>query len=123
MNRAGALNNGKNKSVSSISKNNLNSVSIVNLPKFQIIKSGADVNSFLSLVKNSHESKLFVDKTLLIKDIIDHSNSLVLITRPRRWGKSINLSMLYSFFVNRDQLRLIQPKNEIIEEYDEIFQD
>jgi hypothetical protein len=40
----------------------------------------------------------FVDKSLLIKEIIDSSDRAILITRPRRWGKSLNLSMLESFF-------------------------
>lgn len=41
----------------------------------------------------------FVDKTLLIKDIIDDSNTEVaVITRPRRFGKTLNLSMLHYFF-------------------------
>jgi hypothetical protein len=43
-------------------------------------------------------NRLFVDKTLFIKDFLDHSNDVVLITRPRRWGKSSALSMLQHFF-------------------------
>jgi hypothetical protein len=39
-----------------------------------------------------------VDKTLLIKDLIEHNNLVTLITRPRRWGKSISISMLWRFF-------------------------
>ena len=42
-------------------------------------------------------NRLFVDKTLFIKDFLDHSNDVVLITRPRRWGKSSALSMLQHF--------------------------
>lgn len=46
------------------------------------------------------ENKLkFVDKSLLIKDFIDDKAAEVtLITRPRRFGKSLNLSMLHHFF-------------------------
>ena len=36
---------------------------------------------------------IFVDKTLLINAIIK-SKKVTLITRPRRWGKTLNLSML-----------------------------
>ncbi len=43
-------------------------------------------------------NRLFIDKTLFIKDFIDHSNDVILITRPRRWGKSSILSMLQHFF-------------------------
>ncbi len=42
----------------------------------------------------------FVDKTLLIKEIMQHEARSMLIIRPRRWGKSINLSMLYSYLSN-----------------------
>ena len=41
----------------------------------------------------------FVDKSLLIKEIIDSMDKATLITRPRRWGKSLNLSMLKYFFM------------------------
>ncbi len=40
----------------------------------------------------------FVDKTLFIKDIIEDSAKVILITRPRRFGKTLNLSMLQYFF-------------------------
>ena len=45
---------------------------------------------------------LFVDKTLLIKDLIDDDGTPVsLITRPRRFGKTLNLSMLHYFFAEK----------------------
>ena len=40
----------------------------------------------------------FVDKTLFIKDIIEEAAKVILITRPRRFGKTFNLSMLQYFF-------------------------
>ena len=40
----------------------------------------------------------YVDKTLLIKDIIDDHNAVQLFARPRRFGKSLNMSMLQTFF-------------------------
>ena len=40
----------------------------------------------------------FIDKTLFIKDIIDNQSGVVLITRPRRFGKTLNMSMLRYFF-------------------------
>ena len=39
----------------------------------------------------------FVDKTLLIKDIAE-SGEVVLVRRPRRFGKTLNLSMLRYFY-------------------------
>ncbi len=35
---------------------------------------------------------------MFIKEIIDASDKAILITRPRRWGKTLNLEMLQSFF-------------------------
>jgi len=40
----------------------------------------------------------YVDKTLLIKDIIDKKDRAVLCTRPRRFGKTLNQTMLKCFF-------------------------
>lgn len=39
----------------------------------------------------------FVDKSLLIKEIVDDAE-VILITRPRRFGKTLNMSMLRYFF-------------------------
>ena len=41
---------------------------------------------------------LHIDKTLLIKEFWEEGAPVVLITRPRRFGKSITLSMLKYFF-------------------------
>lgn len=40
----------------------------------------------------------FVDKSLFIKEVIDDFSDIKLITRPRRFGKTLNLSMLKYFF-------------------------
>jgi Predicted AAA-ATPase/PD-(D/E)XK nuclease superfamily len=44
------------------------------------------------------EGLTLVDKTLFIKDFWDDTPQVSLITRPRRFGKSLNLSMLHHFF-------------------------
>ena len=45
------------------------------------------------------ENLYYVDKTLLIKDLLDlDGNGVYLFTRPRRFGKSTNISMLDAFF-------------------------
>ncbi len=43
------------------------------------------------------ESDIFVDKTMLVKAFVENSSETVLITRPRRWGKSMNLDMIAKF--------------------------
>lgn len=40
----------------------------------------------------------YVDKTLMIKDILDSSAKVNLFTRPRRFGKTLALTMLQAFF-------------------------
>ena len=40
----------------------------------------------------------YVDKTLFIKELIDNLSKVNLFTRPRRFGKTLNLSMLKYFF-------------------------
>lgn len=44
----------------------------------------------------------FVDKTLMIKDILNSGAKANLFTRPRRFGKTLNMSMLQRFFEKTD---------------------
>ena len=54
--------------------------------------------SFINLVT---ESNVFADKTLFIERIINLDDIYTLITRPRRWGKSLNLDMIKTFLEAR----------------------
>ena len=40
----------------------------------------------------------YIDKTMLIHDIVEKGGKVTLFTRPRRFGKSLALSMLRTFF-------------------------
>ena len=40
----------------------------------------------------------FIDKSMYIKDIIDNQSRVLLVTRPRRFGKTLNMSMLKYYF-------------------------
>ena len=52
-------------------------------------------DNFIQFIK---KNPMFVDKSLFIKQVLDNkTNPRLLIIRPRRWGKSLNLSMLNSF--------------------------
>jgi len=44
------------------------------------------------------EGYYYVDKTLLIRDLLDQKNKVTLFTRPRRFGKTLNQTMLCTFF-------------------------
>jgi len=53
----------------------------------------------VSLFKDMVEGDYYyVDKTLFIKDIMDKGDKILLIPRPRRFGKTLNLSMLKYFY-------------------------
>ena len=42
----------------------------------------------------------YVDKTLMVKELLDKGGEVCLFTRPRRFGKSLNISMLQYYFEN-----------------------
>ena len=51
----------------------------------------------------------YIDKTMYIKDIIDNQSRVILITRPRRFGKTLNMSTLkYYFDCRQDNKDLFQ---------------
>ncbi|MCC8371542.1 MAG: AAA family ATPase, partial [Rickettsia endosymbiont of Pseudomimeciton antennatum] len=52
-------------------------------------------DNFETLLLNSD---VFVDKSLMIQELLEDSGEVILITRPRRWGKSLNMNMLQKFF-------------------------
>ncbi len=45
----------------------------------------------------------YVDKTLLIRDFLDERPMVSLFTRPRRFGKTLNMDMLRTFFETSDE--------------------
>ena len=40
----------------------------------------------------------YIDKTKLIEQLVEMGGEVTLFTRPRRFGKTLNMSMLRSFF-------------------------
>ena len=53
------------------------------------------IENFETIIK---EDYYYVDKTGLIADLIESGGLVTLFTRPRRFGKSLNMSMLSHFF-------------------------
>lgn len=53
------------------------------------------VENFEDMVKSGY---YYVDKTMFIKELLDMKGKVNLFTRPRRFGKTLNLSMLRYFF-------------------------
>ena len=56
---------------------------------------GIGESDFKSLIIKDN---YYIDKTLYIKDIIDNQSKVILVTRPRRFGKTLNMSMLKYYF-------------------------
>ncbi|MCP4213823.1 MAG: AAA family ATPase [bacterium] len=56
------------------------------------------ISDFKKLVTGNYT---YVDKTLFIKEILNRGDDIILLPRPRRFGKTLNLSMLQYFFNNR----------------------
>lgn len=60
----------------------------------------------------------FVDKTLMIKDYLERKTKVTLITRPRRFGKSLNMSMMAEFFdIIKDSKELFKDTKIMETEY------
>ena len=53
------------------------------------------ISNFRELIK---ENYYFVDKSMLIKEFIENGAKIILTPRPRRFGKTLNMSMLRYFF-------------------------
>ena len=65
-------------------------------------------------------SKLkYVDKTLLIRDLIDDQVPVILFTRPRRFGKTLALNMLKTFFEKTKEDTSIYFKDKQIWRFEE----
>ena len=74
-----------------------------------------------SFEKLRREDFYYIDKTGLIRDLLNNWGEVNLFTRPRRFGKTLNMSMLKSFFENTrssvfDGL-LISQETALCEEY------
>ena len=58
------------------------------------------VDDYRRLKENNYYA---VDKTLMIEEFLQRQSIVTLITRPRRFGKTLNMSMLYYFFSNKEK--------------------
>ncbi len=77
------------------------------------------IDSFEKIRRNDF---YYIDKTLLIKEILTNWGDVNLFTRPRRFGKTLNMSMLRSFFeIGSDKLLFdglaISEEKQLCEKY------
>nr|VFK67626.1 MAG: PD-(D/E)XK nuclease superfamily protein [Candidatus Kentron sp. UNK]VFK72855.1 MAG: PD-(D/E)XK nuclease superfamily protein [Candidatus Kentron sp. UNK] len=66
-----------------------------NLSKPYAGKPPIGLSDFPRLIREGYS---YVDKSLLIQSVLDSSAQVLLLPRPRRFGKTLNLSMLRAFF-------------------------
>lgn len=64
----------------------------------------------------------YVDKTELIEQLLENWSKVNLFTRPRRFGKTLNMSMLKSFFEKGTDVALfaglyIEKNKKLCEKY------
>jgi len=78
-------------------------------------------DNFQFLIKSE---SYYIDKTLFIKGIIENTTRVLLIPRPRRFGKTLNMSTLKYFFsnINSNENRklfdnLLITKTSVFEKY------
>ena len=70
----------------------------MNTPALDLFVKKIDTGGY-SFARIREEDCYYVDKTLLIKDIFDEDiGGIYLFTRPRRFGKTLNLSMIDAYF-------------------------
>lgn len=53
------------------------------------------ISDFAEMIEKEY---YYVDKTPMIRDLLEHRAKVTLFTRPRRFGKTLNMSMLKYFF-------------------------
>lgn len=63
----------------------------------------------------------YLDKTLLIKDVLDDGAKILLLTRPRRFGKTLNMDMLRTFFEKTGEDTSSYFKNKKIWQQEEVY--
>ena len=70
------------------------------------------IDNFEKLITRGY---YFVDKSLFIKDLLDNKADVNLFTRPRRFGKTLNMSMLQYFFEDmRDEFNGTKKDNSYL---------
>src|SRR3989339_354630 len=77
------------------------------------------IDDFERLVEGNY---YFTDKSLLIKEVLDSGAAVTLLSRSRRFGKTLNMSMLRYFFEKVDQSRRHLFNGLKIEQYSDCME-
>lgn len=76
------------------------------------------ISDFREIIEKNY---YFVDKSLLIKEIIEDDSKVILIPRPRRFGKTLNMTMLKYFFKSTEVENLSLFDNLEISKYKNVM--
>ena len=87
---------------------------------------GIGIEDYRKFIEENH---YYVDKTLLIKDFLNDGSEVTLITRPRSFGKTLNISMMAEFLditkdskdIFKDTHIMESDKVEFINQFPVIF--
>ncbi len=66
------------------------------------------ISDFKNIIE---ENYYFVDKSLFIKDVLNDDSKIILLPRPRRFGKTLNMTMLKAFVEKTDENNAYLFKN------------
>ena len=66
------------------------------------------LENFEQMIKDNY---YYVDKTGLISELLRNGGMVNLFTRPRRFGKTLNMSMLEHFFPSREIKAFLRVEN------------
>lgn len=70
------------------------------------------VDNFEKIIRDGY---CYVDKTMLIKELLDLKGEVNLFTRPRRFGKTLNMSMLRYFFEDTGNEKRNEQNRELFQ--------
>ena len=81
---------------------------------------GIGIDDFRTIIK---EECFYLDKTKFIEEIVENKTQVQLITRPRRFGKTLNMSMLKYFYSIEDRDENRELFNDLYIEKSPVFEE
>lgn len=83
----------------------------------QILPCPVGITSYKEAVTECY----YVDKTLFIKEILDDHSKVYLFTRPRRFGKTLMMDMVKTFFENTKEDTSVYFQDKMIWHEDDVY--
>ncbi|MFA6527347.1 MAG: AAA family ATPase [Candidatus Babeliales bacterium] len=77
------------------------------------------ISDFKEIIENNY---YFIDKSLLIKELLETKAKVTLFPRPRRFGKTLNMNMLQYFFEKTERSNSHLFKNLAVNQYPKIME-